>query len=232
MMATSNARKGAAQAAPTLDELAAQLREESKAAAEADLERALRLGELLVKAKPKVARGGWGGWLKLNFAGHPTTARDYMRLAEKDKRVRALACSSVREALAAIREPSKSSPSKKPRREAGKRLRKMREVDESRLRNARINIMKMVGILEGIDLPDLDLRGADPDTIREIHEELSILAEWLDRSLDAVGAEMNDLQKQETIRKLREGMNGRTDAEVVTMRRLVEKLEHKRQAIR
>lgn len=87
--------------------------------------------------------------------------------------------------------------------------------------------MKMVGILEGVDLPEYGVGDADRETMSDIHDELRILATWLDQSLDVVGAEMDDLQRRERIRRLREDTNGRTAAEIATARRLADKLERK-----
>jgi hypothetical protein len=230
-MARASDSKGAAKAAPTLDELAAAIREESKAGEEADLTRAIRLGEMLRQAREKVSRGGWRIWLETNYVGSPATARRQMRIADPKKRPRVDACKSVREAEAAISKKTPvDRPPKRKAREAGKRLRALhalkREKD-SNLVNARINIVKMVGLLEGIDLPTYGFGDADDETVKEIHDELSILFVWLDRSLKIATAAMSQQKLDEKIRKLREDTTGRSPDEIETALRLAARLERK-----
>lgn len=231
-MTANSDKKGAAQAAPTLAELAEQIKNLNEQEDRSELAHALEVGALLIQAKTKVPRGHWETWVREKLAMPRQRSARCMRLAANVSAV--IHCKTVVEADALLRRPSKrtqhSAPKRKPR-EAGKRLRDLhsRKTDaDSRLFNARISIMKMVGILEGIDLPEYGVRNADDDTIAEIHQELTILATWVDQSLDVVGAEMNDLKMMEQIRKLREDTNGRSPAEIATARRLADKLELKR----
>jgi hypothetical protein len=223
--------KGAAQAAPTLDELGALIHEESKQAEEADLARAIRLGGMLRQAKGQVPRGGWRIWLGKNYVGHFTNATNYMRLADPKNVERALHCKSVREALVAIRKQKTTTTPKRKPREAGKRLRALhaqkREKD-SNLLIARVDIVKMVGILESVDLPALGFGDAAEETVQEIHDELCVLFDWLDRSLRVATAELSQQHLAEKVRKLREGTAGRSPEEIATAHRLAERLERKR----
>lgn len=107
----SNEGTGAASAAPTLDELAVEIRVELDAvdaAKDTALAHAIRAGELLTQAKKRMGHGAWLPWLKENFAGHYNSAGNYMRLAANSQRVVNLG--SIREALAEIRT---STPRKK-----------------------------------------------------------------------------------------------------------------------
>jgi hypothetical protein len=106
------------------------------------------------------------------------------------------------------------------RRKAGDEL-------DSGLWQARIDILKMVGYLESVDFEKHGVRKADQDTVTDLYEELTVLASWLDQSLDVVALHMDQLHKRETIRKLREGTKGRTEAEIATALRLAEKLEQR-----
>lgn len=121
---------------------------------------------------------------------------------------------------------------KKPR-ESGKRLRQLgieRKADPGRLVNVRYQIVQMVGTLEQIDLAENGIGDADGDTVASVHEELSLLARWLDSSLAVVVAHLDDERALERIRKLREDTSGRTASEIETGQRLAKKLERKRDA--
>lgn len=89
--------------APTLAELAGQIRTEITAAEDghrAALGHAIRAGELLHEAKGRVGHGEWLPWLEDNFGATRKTAAAYMRLAANVTRVSHL--DSVREALAEV----------------------------------------------------------------------------------------------------------------------------------
>lgn len=45
------------------------------------VEHAIYAGEMLVEAKGRTVRGGWGAWLEQNFDGSERIARAYMRAA-------------------------------------------------------------------------------------------------------------------------------------------------------
>ena len=80
-MPRSRQTKGAAQAAPTLDELATRIREETEAVDEMEeeaLARAIRVGGLFRQAKTKVPHGGWNDWLRANYSGDVATARTWI----------------------------------------------------------------------------------------------------------------------------------------------------------
>jgi transposase-like protein len=47
------------------------------------LDHAIRCGEALLSLKVKVPEGGWGEWVKANFAGSLSTAERYMRFAQR-----------------------------------------------------------------------------------------------------------------------------------------------------
>lgn len=229
-MATSKGAKGAATAAPTLDELAARIREESQAGEEADFARALRLGGMLREARIQVPHGKWQAWLKINFHGSITNAKRYVQITDPANGPRVGHCKSVREALAVISKP-KTTPKKKPR-ESGSRLRALhalKRAKDSNLLIARIDIVKMVGILEAVDLPALGFGDADDETVAEIHAELFLLFQWLDLTLTFTTTRLSDQQRFEKIRKLREGTEGRTPEEIATAHRLADKLEAPKQ---
>jgi Protein of unknown function (DUF3102) len=230
-MATSSDKKGAAQAAPTLDELAQQIWELIEKGDENALGHALEVGALLIQAKAKVPHGHWEEWVRKSLKISRNTSARYMRLAANV--TSSIHFKSIEEADRAIRQPRKSKPALEPKRkprEAGKRLRALhaqkREKD-SNLLIARVDIVKMVGILEAVDLPGLGFGDAEDETVEEIHAELSILFNWLDRSLTVATARLSDQQRVEKIRKLREAIEGRTPEEIATANRLADKLERK-----
>ena len=232
-MSTSSGGKGAAQAAPTLADLAEQVRKESSETEQMALDRAIHLGEMLRAARKLMPRGGWSPWLKDNYRGHAASARRNMQLADPANRACVRGKQSVAEAIAAIRKP-KTTPTKRKPRESGKRLRALhtqkREKD-SNLLIARVDIVKMVGILEAVDLPGLGFGDADDETVAEINEELEILFDWLDRSLTVAGSRMSEQRRLWKIRKLREGTDGRSPEEIATANRLADRLERKALAV-
>jgi len=233
-MTTSKNGKGAAQAAPTLDEMAAEIRALIEKGDENALDHALEVGARLIKAKEKVPHGQWEEWVKEKIKVSRNTSARYMRLAANV--TSSIHFKSIDEADRALRRPRKSKQAAKPLpkpREAGKRLRQLhalkREKD-TQLLAARIDIVKMVGILEAVDLPALGFGDADNETITEIHAELSILFDWLDRTLTVATARLSDQARLEKIRKLREATEGRTPEEIATAHRLADRLERKRLA--
>lgn len=97
-----------------LPELAGEIRREVKAAENAwrdAVGHAIRAGELLIEAKSKVEHGGWLPWLRENFPGGETTARNYMRLARDRQRVADLP--TVREAVAMLAAPAQDPKDKR-----------------------------------------------------------------------------------------------------------------------
>lgn len=139
--------------------------------------------------------------------------------------------SEVRAVIAA--QEAADTPPPAPPKQAGRRLRALhaqkRAGDDSDLNEASRRLMQAVGVVEGMNLIEYGIGNADQDTIERIHEELTILATWLDGSLAVVGAHMDDLHIRERIRKLREDTNGRTPAEIETAQRLADRLERKLQ---
>jgi hypothetical protein len=107
---------GAANAAPTLPELAKAIKVEL-AAIEQDtrsaLQHAILAGEMLNDAKQQMEHGEWMPWLEKNFALTPQMGRTYMRLAANRKRVFHLG--SIREALGVLAEEKPKKP-KKPKK--------------------------------------------------------------------------------------------------------------------
>jgi hypothetical protein len=225
--------KGAASAAPTLGELATEIRAMMEKGDRTALDHALEVGALLIQAKPQVAKGRWEIWVRETLGMPRNQSARCIRFASNVSRV--IHCKTVREADELLRKPSgkpkqPSAPKQKPR-ESGKRLRslhaKRRAGDTSNLMNMRLRVQQVVSTLEAVDLPTYGVEDADRETITEIHDELALLATWLDQSLGVLADCMDDLQKMELIRKLREDTNGRTDAEVATALRLAEKLQRK-----
>jgi hypothetical protein len=84
-----------------------------KAAATA-LEHAMRAGDALLAARPKVAHGGWAHWLHRNCDVSERMANNYMRLAEGRAQIEAnrkrVSDLSVRGALTLIKAPTEPSP--------------------------------------------------------------------------------------------------------------------------
>lgn len=234
-MSSAN-KEGAASAAPSLDELAAQIRAAMETADRTALSHALEVGALLIKAKAQVPRGHWEDWVKDALGMPRNTSALYVRVASNVQRV--VHCKTLREADLLLRGPGRQKqsaeaapePKQKPR-ESGKRLRalhaKRRAGDTSNLMNMRLRVQQVVSTLEAVDLPTYGVEDADRETISEIHDELSLLAVWLDQSLNVIADHMDDLQKMERIRRLREDTNGRTAAEIATARRLADKLQQK-----
>jgi hypothetical protein len=231
-MATSNGKKGAAKAAPTLDELAAEIRALNEKADQTRLENAIEVGVLLLAAKPRVPRGQWEVWVKETLRMPRVRSARNMRFASN---VQALVhCKTVEEADVLLRRPSKPKPQpsepKRKTRESGKRLHRLHALkreQDSNLLIARRDIVKMVGIVEAVDLPALGFGDADQETIAEIHAELCLLFDWLDRTLKVVTTELSSLKLTEKIRRLREDTAGRTPEEIDTARKLADKLERK-----
>lgn len=312
---------GAASAAPSLLDLADQIRIEITAAEQGHrsaLEHAIRAGALLIQAKGRMGHGEWLPWLEENFPGDRSNAANYMRLADPANVERVLHLTSIREALAAIKQPraAKPTPTKrgKPKRKdeptfkpgttpayndkviewvrglvrqgytreqviafshegekdfpgdkpigngggyaeirqaiyrleeppedvpkslrparvkAGKRKREeISKEDTTKLTQARRRILDLVGFLEGIDLTGYGMSGIEQSAITAIYSDLEGLAIWLDYQLSVVGAYMNDVSTQTTIRALRMKTvaNGATPSEEATAIRLIEKLEAK-----
>lgn len=124
----SSATTGAASAAPGLADLADQIRTEITAAEDghrAALQHAIRAGELLTEAKARMVHGEWLPWLEMNFSATPRLAQQYMVLAANTKRVSHLG--SVREALAAIKQPK--AKAKRKRRELKENRAKIHDPD-------------------------------------------------------------------------------------------------------
>jgi hypothetical protein len=77
--------KSQPQTSERLERIAVELRKHVTAAESAHrtaMNHALQVGELLAEARRLVPRGTWGRWLAHNFAGSPTIAATYIRLAE------------------------------------------------------------------------------------------------------------------------------------------------------
>jgi len=225
--------EGAASAAPTLAELTLQIRTMMETGDQTALTHAIEVGALLIEAKQLVPRGRWETWVKENLGMPRVTAARNMRLAANVQR--SVHCKSIDEADRMLRRSSRPQTSQDPPKrkpsEAAKRLRylhaKRRAGDTSNLMNMRLRVQQVVSTLEAVDLPTYGVEGADRETITEIHDELSLLAVWLEQSLNVIAERMDDLQMMERIRRLREDTNGRTDAEIATGRRLADKLQQK-----
>jgi hypothetical protein len=75
-----------------LDSLAQEINEEHRAFIDSlkkTVERGIRCGELLTKAKAECKHGTWLPWLEENFEGSERTAQDYMRLYNHRDEIRA-----------------------------------------------------------------------------------------------------------------------------------------------
>lgn len=69
----------------TLDELGAEIRSTvytAKRASQSAVVFAIRAGQLLLKARPRVPKGKWGAWLAANCQFSERTALEYMQVAQ------------------------------------------------------------------------------------------------------------------------------------------------------
>ena len=229
--------KGAAQAAPTLVELRERIQAEDTAMKKLDkttLERALRIGGFLRQAGTHFPTrgGGWYEWLKATLPDrHPSTAALWIQLADPTNLVHTRGCLFIEEAIRAIRGPRKPRDGTKPKTTtAGRRLRglyKQRRDHDTELLQARIDVFKLVQVLEVTDLPAMGVGDADDDTLTEILEELTIASTWVDGSLAVVAAHLGEQEIREQVRKLREDTNGRTPHEITTAAKIADRLEQK-----
>jgi DUF3102 family protein len=106
----TSSKKGAASAAPTLNELANGIRADLAGIAgdnRSVLAHAIAAGKKLNQAKAQLGHGEWLPWLEKNFSLSQQTASEYMRLANYGG---ARNFSSISEALAAIKKPGKRRP--------------------------------------------------------------------------------------------------------------------------
>ena len=87
--------------------------------------------------------------------------------------------------------------------------------------------MQLVGVLEGVDLPEYGLGDADSDTVAELHEDLTQLRNWLDRTEPVVIAHLDEAARWKRIRTLRDRTmeNGFTAAEARNSMRKADELE-------
>jgi len=74
------------------------------------IKRAIQIGEILKRAKARLAHGEWFPWIKKNLTFAPRMAQNYMRVAANTKRVAHLDATSVREAVALLAEPKDEAP--------------------------------------------------------------------------------------------------------------------------
>ena len=98
----------------TLEDLADQIQQahlQVTRACEAVVAFAVRAGQLLLKARPRVPRGAWEKWVELNCQFSLRTARDYVRIARAldegridADRLHAAGLDSLRQVLAVLRE--------------------------------------------------------------------------------------------------------------------------------
>ena len=116
---------------------------------------------------------------------HPHTAALWMNLASPANHVRTRDCGSIEEAIRVVRGPRKPRDGSTPKQngKAGSRLRKLhaqrREHDAEDLVQARIDITKVVQVLEAVDLVEAGIGKADDETLVDVHAELVIASAWV-----------------------------------------------------
>lgn len=94
-----------------------------------------------------------------------------------------------------------------PPRESGKRMRAIsteRKRDPKPIRDVQYDMMRMVGILEAIDLPAEGLGDADEYLVADIFDDFTRLKRWVDSSMDTVIAHMDEERRRAKLRTLRE----------------------------
>jgi hypothetical protein len=80
------------------------------AAARTSLDKAIRIGELLIKIKSELRHGEWLPWLESNLSFSDRTARNYVRCFEERVRLKSETISNLTDAYRLLEEP-KSAPS-------------------------------------------------------------------------------------------------------------------------
>ena len=281
--------KGAAQAAPTLtdDELDREIHAEIEAAEQGHrsaLTHAIRAGELLAEKKGRLGHGEWLPWLEENFPGDCGRRQTYMRLRSKCEARSHLG--SVREALAAIREPKqepkvkpkrpKTTPhtdpigdlrkrvkelqpnkwghlprwtwedldltkavlaAKKQRSSTGRRLHRVsvyraqarRDGDSVVLWDTAFEISKLVGLLEGLEVDDIELDEHTADTVNDLHDDMLRLQDWAERVSGAVQGRLGEQAVRQKIAGLRAKTvsRGCSEEEAVAAQRAADRLERR-----
>lgn len=94
-----------------------------------------------------------------------------------------------------------------PPRESGKRMRAIsteRKRDPKPIRDVQYDMMRMVGILEAIDLPAEGLGDADEYLVADVFDDFTRLKRWVDSSMDTVIAHMDEERRRAKLRTLRE----------------------------
>ena len=74
-------------------------------AARTTIEKAIRIGELLTRAKRDAGHGTWGSWMKSNLNFSERSAQRYMRLFDKRHLVKSDTLSDLSQAYALLTEP-------------------------------------------------------------------------------------------------------------------------------
>ena len=130
-------------------------------------------------------------------------------------------------------------PAKRKPTAGGKRKRKIYEEirtdGDTELRRLRIDIADATMKLEHMILPeDVSLSEEAQDDIATLYHDLGTLLEWTEMAITATVAQMGDMTKQRTIKKLRDRAQdpSSTPDERISATRLADKLQQKHRAQR
>lgn len=243
----SKTREGAASAAPSLSELAGQIRACMAQADLTALSLAREVGGLLREAKERVTKGKWRNWLEKNFPQHPTYANLYMRIADPANEDRVSSCRSVADAKAALADPKKvaaraknsepRTPTKAKPTPAGKRMRAARMARADAKRNGRPvpfweigwEVSKMVYGLASWKVEDVPLDYDNMNAMATVEEDLLYLYDWMDETLALIHSRMGEHGMRQQLRKLqaRTVANGCTPEEAANAARAAGRLQRK-----
>lgn len=140
---------------------------------------------------------------------------------------------SVRAVVADRERNNTQSEAPHRRRTAGKRKAQIhaerRNGNDTDIIMAQLQMVKMTGILESMDLAELflDDKGVTEDTLRRIFDDLADLQSWMEYSQYVISSRMDEISVRAKIASLRTKTvaNGCTPHEEGSARRLADKLE-------
>lgn len=239
-MPARSSSRGAASAAPSLDELAEKIKALNEKADSSQLSHALKVGDLLIQAKTQVPHGQWETWVRETLGMARTTSALYMRLAAANVRGSAH-FKSISEADRATRKPRKEQPPAKERKAgptlAGKRRHQARMGRTDAKRNGRPlgfweigwDVSRLVYALAGWKVEAVDLGEDNVATMLTVEEDLLYLYDWMDDTITLIHSRIGEDKLRNQIKKLRDKTvaNGCTVEEAEAAARAADRLQRK-----
>jgi hypothetical protein len=94
------------------------------------------------------------------------------------------------------------------------------------------DITRLTGLLESLNIEDVDLDEHSLDTVNDLHDDMLFLQDWMDRSIGSVQARLGEHGIRQKIRALRAKTvaNGCTPEEEAASQRAADRLEHQLRA--